>query len=225
MVSGILTVLMWLWTDQRIGLCKDTFSIVAPNVSVYDQSTSSCTTHLCICDDEAILSCQLLSIQVSQPIGWWPSGGVALVQNSLTYQPASLNSATYYAEALNVADGCPSLRTSIPFTVHPLAILQDVADPVLCAPGTINMDALVPGVLNGVSGTGSWFNLATNQPVSGTIQPASGDSWYYVFTSNPGMCVSTDTMCCSQSASGDGCLWIIVMNTWPFLFFESNASL
>ena len=178
------------------GMCRDTFMIVAPNCNcpTINPPVPAQAAYE-ICDYSAI---PVFSVTIDPGLiaNWYdvPSGGVPLLQNSLTFQPASLASATYYAEALNLADNCPSLRTPITFNVNPSAILQPVTDPVLCTPGTINIDALVPGVVNGVSGTGSWFNLSTNLPVSGTIQPAQGDSWYYQFSSNPGMCISRDTI-------------------------------
>lgn len=178
------------------GMCRDTFLIVAPNCNCPNINPPvAAQPAYAICDDEAIPVFSV-TIDAGLTANWYnvPSGGIPLLQNSLTFQPATLNTATYYAEALNTADGCASIRTPVPFTVNPTAILQAVADPVLCEPGTINIDALVPGVVNGVSGSGNWFELNTNQPVSGIIQPQQGDTWYYVFSSNPGMCLSRDTI-------------------------------
>ncbi len=178
------------------GLCSDTFTIVAPDCdcpTVNPPVASVGSYSVCDYDPIPIFS---VSVDAGLSANWYniPSGGVPLLQNSLTYQPASFTTATYYAEALNMADGCVSSRTPVALTVHPSAVLQDLVNPVLCDQQTINIDLLMPGVQNGVAGSGSWFALSTNQPVSGILQPLPGESWYYTFSSNPGMCLSYDTI-------------------------------
>lgn len=178
------------------GLCKDTFLIVAPNCDcpLINPPVASQALYE-ICDDEVIPVFSVV-IDAGLTANWFnvPSGGVALLTNSLTFQPMNLTPATYYAEAVDGALGCASIRTPIIFSVHPTPALQNVANPVLCATETINLDALAPGVLNGVNGTGSWFVLSTNQPIAGTIVPQNGDTWYYLFTSTAGACTSSDTI-------------------------------
>lgn len=178
------------------GLCNDTFMIVAPNCNCpsIDRPLAPQPSYE-ICEGSPI---PVFTVTVDPGLiaNWYnvPSGGVPLLQNSLTFQPASAVSASYYAEALDPLTACYSIRTEIPFIVYSPALLQSVADPVICETATINLNTLVPGVLNGVNGTGSWYNLSNNQPVSGTITPQNGDAWYYLFTSNPGNCVSSDTI-------------------------------
>lgn len=177
-------------------LCRDTIEITAPNCNCpsINQPVPAQASYV-ICDGDAI---PLMSVNVDPTLiaNWYnvPSGGVALLQNSLTFQPPSSVSANYYVEALDPSNGCTSLRTQIPFTVHPVADLQPLANPVLCQDETINFATLAPGVLNGVNGTGSWFRLSNNQPVSGSVAPANNDSFYYLFSSNPGGCLSSDTI-------------------------------
>ncbi len=177
-------------------LCKDTFLIVAPNCNcpAIAQPIASSPSYE-ICDGSAI---PVMSVSVGPGMiaNWYnvPSGGVPLLQNSLTYQPANNISASFYAESLDPANGCFSIRTEIPYVVHPVAILQTVADQIVCEGETINLNTLVPGVLNGVPGAGGWFDLTTNLPASGTLQPQNGNAWYYLFNSNPGSCQSSDTI-------------------------------
>ncbi|MEP6645446.1 MAG: gliding motility-associated C-terminal domain-containing protein [Saprospiraceae bacterium] len=177
-------------------LCKDTFLIVAPNCNcplinppIAGQASYS------ICEGNAI---PFLSVTIDPGMvsNWYdvPSGGVPLLQNSLTFQPVSAVSAIYYAEAVDPLSNCYSIRTQIPFDVNPVASLQQVADQIMCEPGTIDFNTLVPAVLNGVGGSGQWFDLITHLPVSGIVQPQDGDAWYYLFTSAPGNCLSSDTI-------------------------------
>ncbi len=178
------------------GLCRDTFLITAPNCNcplisppIAGQASYS------ICDGSTI-PVLAVTVDPGTVANWYnvPSGGVALLQNSLTYQPPSAVSAIYYAEALDPLNLCYSIRTQVPFDVYPVANLQQVADPTLCDQETINLNALAPTVLNGVGGSGQWFDLTTNLPASGIIQPQNGDAWYYLFTSVPGNCPSSDTI-------------------------------
>src|SRR5258706_10765243 len=178
------------------GLCKDTFSIVAPNCNcpLITQPVASQPAYT-ICQGNPI---PVLSVN---PVGglvvnWYniPSGGLPLLQNSLTYQPPTATTSNYYAEVFDPSNGCNSIRTLIPFVVNPEADLQMLADPVVCETQTINFNTFIPSVLNGVGGNGQWFNLVTNLPVSGIIQPQNGNSWYYLFTSAPGSCLSSDTI-------------------------------
>ncbi|HUR30068.1 MAG TPA: hypothetical protein VMZ69_01480, partial [Saprospiraceae bacterium] len=177
-------------------LCKDTVSITAPNCNCPSiAQPSAAQPSYTICEGDAI---PVFSVTVDPGMvaNWYdvPSGGVPILTNSLTYQPANSVSANYYAESLDPASNCYSIRTEIPFVVNPVADLQALADQVLCETETINFNTFIPSVLNGVNGTGGWFNLLTNQSVTGTIQPQNGDSWYYLFSSNPGNCPSTDTV-------------------------------
>jgi gliding motility-associated-like protein len=178
------------------GLCTDTFLIVAPNCNcpMINQPVPGAPAYS-LCEDE---TSPVMSVTVDPGMvaNWYtvPSGGVAFLQNSLTYQPASPANATYYVEALDPASNCYSIRTSIGLQVYPLPVLQGQADPVLCAGETIDLTALTPAVLNGVSGTGGWFKLPGNLPASGVVTPLNGDTWQYVFTSNPGNCEDRDTI-------------------------------
>lgn len=178
------------------GLCKDTFLILAPNCNCpFIAQPVAAQPAYTICEDETIPT---LSVTVTANLiaNWYdvPSGGVALLQNSLTFVPPSMSNATYYVEAFDPATNCYSIRTQIDFQVYPLADLQMLADPVLCENEALDFGALIPAVLNGVPGTGQWFDLSNNQPVSGVITPQDSDSWQYVFTTNPGSCISRDTL-------------------------------
>ena len=183
------------------GLCKDTFLIVAPNCDcpLIPQPVSAQPQYE-ICEGSAI-PVFTVTVDPGTVANWYnvPSGGIALLQNSVSFQPPTATSATYYAEAYDPADGCYSIRTAIPFVVNPVADLQALPDQTLCENETVNFSTLAPGVLNGVSGTGSWFELGTNTPVSGIVQPQDGDSWYYLFSSNPGNCPSADTISAAVS--------------------------
>jgi hypothetical protein len=129
-------------------------------------------------------------------VNWYdvPIGGVPLLQNSLTFQPIPATSATYYAEAIDPTNLCYSIRTDIPVSVNPVAQLQALADEVLCEGETLNFNTLVPNVLNGIAGSGQWYNLSTHLQVNGVIAPANGDAWYYLFTTNAGFCNTSDTI-------------------------------
>ncbi len=178
------------------GLCKDTILVAAPNCDCPFISPPVATpSAYSICENDNIPT---LSVTVGMNLvaNWYdvPFGGVPVASNTLTYQPPAAISSTYYVEALDTADGCYSIRTAISFTVHPEAILSPLPDPVFCAGEMLNLSTLAPAVTNGVAGTGGWFNLSNQQPVSGMLQPVHGASWYYVFSSNPGNCQSTDTI-------------------------------
>ncbi|MEO6133481.1 MAG: gliding motility-associated C-terminal domain-containing protein [Saprospiraceae bacterium] len=177
------------------GLCKDTFLIVAPNCNCAVINPPVAQSSYSICEGNPI-PVLTVTIDPGMVSNWYnvPSGGVPLLQNSLTYQPASALSAIYYAEAADPLSNCYSIRTAVPFEVYPVASLQQLADPVLCEPGTINLNTLIPLVLNGVGGSGQWFDLTTQLPVTGIIQPQNGDAWYYLFTSTAGNCPSSDTI-------------------------------
>src|SRR4030095_3270255 len=83
------------------GICKDTFTIVAPNCNCpLIASPAAGQPSYSICEGNAI---PVLSVTVGGGLqaNWYdvPSGGVPLLLNSLTYQPISATSAIYYAEA------------------------------------------------------------------------------------------------------------------------------
>ena len=178
------------------GLCKDTFLIVAPNCNcpMINQPVPGAAGYS-LCEDE---TSPVMSVTVDPGMvaNWYtvPSGGVAFLQNSLTYQPVTPVNATYYVEALDPASNCYSIRTSIGLQVYPLPVLQSPADPVLCAGETLNLNALTPAVLNGVPGSGGWFKLPGNLPASGIVVPQNGDTWQYIFTSAAGNCEDRDTV-------------------------------
>lgn len=210
------------------GLCKDTFLITAPNCDCpFIPQPVAAQPDYSICEGSPV---PVLSVTVNAGLNanWYtvPSGGVAVQTNSLTYQPPSAVNATYYVEAIDPSNSCYSIRTQIDFDVFPIAILQQIADPSLCETETINFSNLVPGVINGVTGSGSWFNLVTNLPVSGTVIPQDGNSWYYVFTSNPGNCVSRDTISANVNPVPSIDFYEILCdeNTLTYdLFFTSDA--
>ncbi|MBK9103892.1 MAG: hypothetical protein IPL92_04840 [Saprospiraceae bacterium] len=177
-------------------LCSDTFLIVAPNCNCpqLNQPVPGAAGYS-LCEDE---TSPVMSVTVDPGLvaNWYtvPSGGVAFLQNSLTYQPVTPANATYYVEALDPGSNCYSLRTSIGLQVYPLPILQSPADPVLCAGETLNLTAMTPAELNGVPGSGGWFKLPGNLPASGTVVPVNGDTWQYVYTSASGNCEDRDTI-------------------------------
>ncbi len=178
------------------GLCKDTFLIAAPNCNCpFIPQPVSAQPSYSICQGQ---SNPILSVTVNPglQVNWYdvPSGGVPFLSNSLTYQPGFANSATYYAEAFDPSNLCYSIRTGIPVSVNPLAQLQMLPDEVLCETGTLNFNTMTPAVLNGVPGSGQWYNLSTHQQVNGTIAPQDGDAWYYLFTTSAGFCNSSDTI-------------------------------
>ncbi len=177
-------------------LCRDTFLITAPNCNCPNINPPvAAQPAYSICDGSAIPQMSV-SVDPALNANWYdvPSGGIALLQNSLVFQPALAVTANYYVEALDPATNCASIRTQIPLEVYPVANLQLLADPLLCEDSSIDFNTLAPGIINGVNGSGSWFRLTNNQPVSGTVVPANGDSWYYLFSSNPGNCLSSDTI-------------------------------
>ncbi|HZV42836.1 MAG TPA: hypothetical protein VFF90_00070, partial [Saprospiraceae bacterium] len=178
------------------GLCKDTFLIVAPNCNCpFIPQPIAAAPSYSICEGQPNPT---LSVMVNAGLqaNWFdvPSGGVPLLQNSLTFTPVPTSSATYYVEAWDPTNLCYSIRTDIPFSVNPVAQLQALPDEVLCETETLNFNTLTPNVLNGVAGNGQWFNLATNQQVIGTIIPQNGDAWYYLFTTSAGFCNTSDTI-------------------------------
>ncbi|HJW28870.1 MAG TPA: hypothetical protein VJ508_06420, partial [Saprospiraceae bacterium] len=187
-------ITIYLFNPSR--MCKDTFSIVAPNCNcpTINQPVTAQSGYQ-LCENDAL---PLLSVTVDPGLvaNWYdvPSGGVPLLQNSLTFQPVNPANATYYAEALDQNSGCYSLRTPIDININPLANLQALPDPVLCETQTINFNTTVPSVLNGVPGSGQWYNLVTHAPVSGSIAPQNGDAWYYLFTTTNGACTTSDTI-------------------------------
>lgn len=210
------------------GLCRDTIQITAPNCNCpqINQPVPGAAMYS-ICDGEAI---PLMTVTVDPGLeaNWYtvPSGGVAFLQNSLTYQPVVSANATYYVEALDPLTDCYSVRTPLILRVYPLAILTHPADPVVCDGESFDLNAIVPGVQNGVMGTGSWFSLPGNQPASGMVQPIAGQSWYYLFTSNPGGCQSRDTIAATVNPVPDIDLYDIlcddVLLTYQ-LSFTSDA--
>jgi gliding motility-associated-like protein len=178
------------------GLCKDTFLIVAPNCNcpfIPQPIASQSSYSICEGQPNPTLS---VTVNAGLQVNWYdvPSGGVPLLQNSLNFQPVPNTSATYYAEALDPTNLCYSIRTDIPVSVNPVAQLQMLPDEVLCETETLNFNTMTPNVLNGVAGSGQWYNLATHQQVVGTIAPQNGDAWYYLFTTSAGFCNTSDTI-------------------------------
>ena len=178
------------------GLCKDTFLIIAPNCNcplINSPIPSAPSYQQC---ENIMLPVLSVTIDPGLQANWYtvPSGGTAFLQNSLTFQPVVAADAIYYIEAFDPSSACYSIRTPITLEVFPLAVLQNVADPVICDQETINLSLLVPSVLNAIPGNGSWFDLSTHQPASGIQQPQNGDAWYYLFTTTAGSCESSDTI-------------------------------
>ncbi len=210
------------------GLCRDTFDITAPNCDcpLINPPTTPNALHS-ICEGVAI---PVLSVMVDPGLiaNWYttPSGGVPFLQNSLSYQPVIAANSTFYVEAFDPLTNCYSLRTKIDLVVYPLAILGQPANPVLCEGESFNISAIVPSVQNGVMGTGQWYDLVTNQPAAGMIQPVNGQSWYYLFTSNPGACVSRDTISAIVNPLPDINLFDIICDDVALTFqlsFTSDA--
>ncbi len=178
------------------GLCKDTFQIIAPNCNcpMINSPVASASAYQ-LCEDEA-LPVMSVTIDPGLQANWYtvPSGGTAFLVNSLTFQPVVPANAIFYVEAIDLTTACYSIRTPISLEVFPLAVLQNVPDPVICDEETVDLTLLTPSVLNAIPGTGSWFDLITHQPASGVQQPQNGDSWYYLFTTTAGSCESSDTI-------------------------------
>ena len=178
------------------GMCKDTFQVMAPNCNcpTINQPVPAAPGYA-ICEDE---STPVMTVTVDPGLvaNWYdvPVGGVSILANSLSFQPVSPVNATYYVEALDPASACYSIRTPIPLTVYPVPVLQSVADPVLCAGESIDLNALTPAVINGVPGTGQWLKLPANLPASGVVVPQNGDTWQYVFIAAAGNCEDRDTI-------------------------------
>jgi hypothetical protein len=169
---------------------------VAPNCNCpFIAPPVASTINVEICEGSAL---PLLSVQNSPGLitNWYdvPSGGLPILQNSLSFQPVNPVNSSYYVEAFDPNSACFSIRTQINLVINPVAHLQALGDPQLCASATIDFNSFSPGVLNGVSGVGQWFNLSTHLPVSGVIQPQNGNAWYYLFTSAQGICISSDTI-------------------------------
>ena len=178
------------------GMCNDTFQILAPvcNCPLINQPVPVAVSYQ-LCENEPL---PLLSVTVDPGLvaNWYtePSGGVAFLENSLVYQPIEATSTIYYVEALDPITNCYSVRTAITLDVYPLAVLANLADPVICQNDPIDLDVFVPSVLNGISGTGGWFDLVTGQPLSGVQHPKDGKAWYYLFSTTEGACESRDTV-------------------------------
>ena len=178
------------------GLCKDTFLIVAPNCNCPQiNSPVAASPDYQVCESEP-LPVIAVTVDPGMVANWYsvPSGGVAFLQNSLTYQPLVPANANYYVESFDPSTSCYSIRTPITLEVFPLAVLQNVPDPVLCDQETINLTSLTPSVLNAIPGSGGWFDLTTHLPASGIQLPQNSDGWYYVFTTTAGNCQSADTI-------------------------------
>ena len=178
------------------GLCADTFLILAPvcNCPLINQPAPAAAVYQ-LCEDEEL---PLISVTVDPGLeaNWYtePSGGTPFLLNSLDFQPTQATSAIYYVEAVDPSTLCYSVRTAITLDVFPLAILANLADPVICAFEPIDLSVFVPSVLNGIPGTGGWFDLITGQPLSGVQFPKDGKAWYYSFLTTNGNCESRDTV-------------------------------
>lgn len=178
-------------------LCADTFAITAPNCNCATINPPVASNpNQTICDDETIPTFTV-TIDPGLVNNWYaiPSGGLPVLSNSVTFTPTNPINSTFYAEAVDPATNCPSLRTPVSLVVNTVPELQPLADIVECADqNTINFSALNPAVINGVPGTGSWINLQTMAPVSGNVSVSNGQSFGYTFTSTSGNCVAHDTI-------------------------------
>ena len=175
------------------GLCTDTFQITAPNCNCPTIAQPvPVISSAAICTGDVIPTFTVTT-DPGLVVNWYnqPSGGTLLASNTLSYTPPA--GGNYYAEALDPTTSCTSLRTPVTLTIHPVADLAPLADPVRCAGETIDLSLLQPGVTNGVAGTGQWFDLQTMQPVGGLIPVIPGSVFQYVFTSTGG-CLSYDTI-------------------------------
>ena len=178
------------------GLCADTFLILAPVCTCpqINQPVPAASLYQ-LCADEPL---PLISVTIDAGLeaNWYtePSGGIPFLQNSLEFQPTQASSAIYYVESIDPSTECYSVRTAITLDVFPLAVLANLADPVICQGEPIDLSTFVPSVLNGIAGTGSWFDLVTGQPLSGVQHPKDGKAWYYLFTTTDGSCESRDTV-------------------------------
>ncbi len=178
------------------GLCADTFLILAPvcNCPQINQPVPAAVGYQ-LCENEPL---PLISVTVESGLeaNWYtePSGGTPFLVNSLDFQPTQAASAIYYVEALDPSTDCYSVRTAITLDVFSLAVLANLEDPVICQFEPIDLSTFVPSVLNGIPGSGSWFDLITGQPLSGVQHPKDGKAWYYLFTTTEGSCESRDTV-------------------------------
>ncbi|HEY3386195.1 MAG TPA: hypothetical protein VGK46_06785, partial [Saprospiraceae bacterium] len=139
-VTGIPNNLnIWIEVLNPTSLCKDTFQITAPNCNCPQiNQPIAVTSSFAICENET-LPVMSVTIDPGLVANWYnvPSGGVALLQNSLTFQPVVSANATYYVEALDPTSNCYSIRTPIGLEVNQLPVLQQQADPVLCEGETL----------------------------------------------------------------------------------------
>jgi len=176
------------------GLCRDTFLVAAPDCNCpMINSPIPNVAAVAICQGETIPTFTVTA-DPGLLVDWYnqPAGGVALATNTLSFTPSGAG--TYYAEARDPANDCRSLRAPINLTIHTPATLQALPNPVLCEGESIDLTTLAPAVTNGIAGAGQWFDLLTQQPVNGPVIPASGQVFYYVFTSTAGACESRDTI-------------------------------
>lgn len=197
-ITGIpnnVNITIELYNPTR--LCSDTFAITAPNCNcgTINPPVASNPSEV-ICDDEPVPT---FSVTIDPGLinNWYnnPSGGLPILSNSLTFTPGTPANATFYAEAIDPATNCPSLRTPVSLVVNTVPVLQPLSDIVECEDqNTVNFNTLNPVVLNGVAGNGSWINIQTQAPVSGTVTVTNGQSFAYTFTSTNGSCVDRDTI-------------------------------
>jgi hypothetical protein len=212
------------------GMCADTFLILAPvcNCPQISQPVPAAAAYQ-LCEDEPL---PLISVTVDPGLqaNWYtePSGGTPFLVNSLDFQPTQATSAIYYVESVDPSTLCYSVRTAITLDIFSLAVLANLADPVICQFEPIDLDVFVPSVLNGIPGTGSWFDLITGQPLSGVQFPKDGKGWYYLFTTTDGGCESRDTVVVTANPLPVINDYSILCNDETFtydIFFTTDADL
>jgi gliding motility-associated-like protein len=111
--------------------CQQGFSIAPPVCPCPDLIPPVNNGDEEICNGDIIPELSV-SVGIDETVDWYnaDTGGVLLMQNSLTFTPAAAG--TYYAETMSLINGCvSSLRTPVILTIHenPILTVADSADP------------------------------------------------------------------------------------------------
>lgn len=176
--------------------CQDTITLQAPdcNCPVIPLPNPLQDT-VSICKDEAIPA---LSVTVEDGLiaNWYDQviGGMLLLEDNTTFEPNTSITTTFYAEAVDTSNGCASPRVPVTLEVFQVPVLQMLDDPELCLGDSLDLTTFLPLVINGVAGTGQWFELPSLMPVSGNVPAIEGKEYVYFFTALEGSCQASDTI-------------------------------
>ncbi|MEA1886878.1 MAG: hypothetical protein U9N72_06690 [Bacteroidota bacterium] len=162
--------------------CESTLEVTSPDCScpVIAAPVSGGDEAYCAGDEIPTISA---SVEAGETVDWYgeATGGSPLLQNSLTYTPATPG--TYYAEARNTTSDCTSsTRTAITVTENPLpAAAGSISGPATFTPGTTGVEYSVSPIANATgyiwaySGTGVTINgTGANVTLDFSLEAAAG---------------------------------------------------